>query len=1173
MSSKRNAKLLKAVLSAAPFACGFMAMPAGAQNMTYAFTPAPGTFAWSSGTGWTPSAPASGINTALLFTDNATSFASGLNTTSVNDLAGFQLNELDLTGTGPAAAPTAVINITGNDLTFVNNGTSDPIINLLAANGSQGLTYNVSNNLTLNNNLTVQGGASATYNFTGNIVGTAGLTKMNGSTLVLKGTNTYAGSTTISGGTLRATQASALDGFNSVGSVTVNSAATLSVVGGGNGWSSAQIDTLLASAIFTTGSNFAIHVDPSNSFSYGSNISQPTGFVKSGNGILTLSGNNTFTGGATLSGGQLNVNSATALGGGPFTVAAAGSIDNTTSGAITLTNNNAITLNNNLTFVGTKDLNFGPTSVVTFNAPRTIIVRGGTLSVGSLSNAGSASGSLTKQGGGTLAVTGNTAAGAYIDTTVSGGVLAMGSVSLLGSGDLTLSGGDLNISSAAGAGRAISSGPLIDGSGRDTITLAPAAGGSVTLTASSLGNRGNYATELYRGTNLGTAAPGANVSNIFFTSAPTVNQGGGGTFSGANSFAAVDGVGALNGPGAAVLRGALIDTTATGNGTSFATYDSTVGIRALKPSEQISTVTTNDNVRLNLAAGTTSFVGAVLNTLQLDNTSGSAAVATFSGAAGSFAPANGILFTGSSPITLSTQNVLTFGTGISTPNDVVILSTNSAGATVGNMMVATVAFNRGYTLGGPGLLTVGGLGGVATNGAVTITGPGTVTFNGATSTSSGGIVVAGGTLKLGSSFSISNTNSQRDFAVGAGATFDLNGFTMTAGNAYEALDNFNGAGGIVTNSSANAATLTLSHFQDIGTNRTFSGNITGNLNFVLNTIAGVTGTQTLANTSSYTGFTTVSSGTLVLGINNALPGTTTLSVNGGGTTSAVLEMGGFSQLVDTLSGTIAAGATGIGTIQNGSVNTTSTLTIGGSGVGTFAGAIVDNQGVGGTVAVVRSGTGETNLDGTGSYTGGTTVSGGLFRVNGLLSSAANSVTVNGGTLGGKGTITGPVAVTSSGHIAPGAGVGTLTLKSTLSLASGSHLDYELVAPGNNDVIDVSNASNAFTLNGGVFNLLTPGGVTPFSDPGTYQLIKFAGAIQGTGLDSSWTTVSPTNAHVLDPQLFKSYAFGSSGGFLTLTINSTTTTGTWTGSASNSWGSGATNANWNNSVTPGAPGDT
>ncbi len=147
----------------------------------------------------------------------------------------------------------------------------------------------------------------------------------------------------------------------------------------------------------------------------------------------------------------------------------------------------------------------------------------------------------------------------------------------------------------------------------------------------------------------------------------------------------------------------------------------------------------------------------------------------------------------------------------------------------------------------------------------------------------------------------------------------MSGITLTGGKCIRGSGHTaTGAGGTVTNTGANA-TLTLSHAQDVGTNRTFSGNITGNLNFVLNSITGVTGTQTLANTSSYTGFTTISSGTLVLGIDNALPTTTTLNVNGGGAIASAVDLGGFSHQIDTLSGTVTTGALGVGTILNNAV--------------------------------------------------------------------------------------------------------------------------------------------------------------------------------------------------------------------------------------------------------------
>src|SRR6185369_17953 len=61
--------------------------------------------------------------------------------------------------------------------------------------------------------------------------------------------------------------------------------------------------------------------------------------TKAGAGALTLSGANTFDGGVNLNAGTLNINNATALGTGTFTIAG-GTINNNSGGAITLANNN-----------------------------------------------------------------------------------------------------------------------------------------------------------------------------------------------------------------------------------------------------------------------------------------------------------------------------------------------------------------------------------------------------------------------------------------------------------------------------------------------------------------------------------------------------------------------------------------------------------------------------------------------------------------------------------------------------------------------------------------------------------------------------------------------------------------------------------------------------------------
>ncbi len=253
------------------------------------------------------------------------------------------------------ASPQA-ITVTGNALTFVNNGTTDPVVNLNANSSGAPVLYNVANNISLGNSVTFQGAGTAAFNFSGNFSGANGITKKGTSTLLLSGTNSYGGLTTISGGTLRATQTSALSGFTTPGQV-VLTAGTLGVSAGGTGWTSANIDTLLTNLTSSPGSNFAINVDGANSFTYNSNISNTFALTKSGNGILTIGGNNSYTGNTNLTGGQLNLATATAIGVSTFVSSGSSILDNT-SGTTMLLNNNPLTINGTLNFAGTNDLNF-----------------------------------------------------------------------------------------------------------------------------------------------------------------------------------------------------------------------------------------------------------------------------------------------------------------------------------------------------------------------------------------------------------------------------------------------------------------------------------------------------------------------------------------------------------------------------------------------------------------------------------------------------------------------------------------------------------------------------------------------------------------------------------------------------------------------------------------------
>ena len=142
-----------------------------------------------------------------------------------------------------------------------------------------------------------------------------------------------------------------------------------------------------------------------------------------GSSTITLAGNNSFSGGVQINQGTLNINSATALGTGTFTVNISGAvIDNTSGNPVTLSTNNVQEWNQNFTFTGSNALNLG-TGAVTINANRTVTVSANTLTVGGAIGETGGTRTLAKAGNGTLVLGGaNTYAG---NTTVSAGTLAL----------------------------------------------------------------------------------------------------------------------------------------------------------------------------------------------------------------------------------------------------------------------------------------------------------------------------------------------------------------------------------------------------------------------------------------------------------------------------------------------------------------------------------------------------------------------------------------------------------------------------------------------------------------------------------------------------------------------------------------------------------------------------
>lgn len=229
--------------------------------------------------------------------------------------------------------------------------------------------------------------------------------------------------------------------------------------------------TLTISGTITSNNNSIFYDGSGGTFNLSGNFGGSGVINQASDGTLILSGTNTYSGGAALTSGTLDINSSTALGLGSGTFYIySGTMDNTSGAPITLTNNNAINIEGSFTFGGTNSLNLGA-GAVTLNSASTITVSANTLTIGGAVGGSSA---LNKAGPGMLVLNG---ANTYNRATnVSAGKLQVN--------------GSLSSASAVG----VSSGAILSGTGTvgGTTTLnlgailSPGNGGTGTLTVGSL---------------------------------------------------------------------------------------------------------------------------------------------------------------------------------------------------------------------------------------------------------------------------------------------------------------------------------------------------------------------------------------------------------------------------------------------------------------------------------------------------------------------------------------------------------------------------------------------------------------------------------------------------------------------------------------------------------------
>ena len=238
----------------------------------------------------------------------------------------------------------------------------------------------------------------------------------------------------------------------------------------------------------------------------------------------------------------------------------------------------------------------------------------------------------------------------------------------------------------------------------------------------------------------------------------------------------------------------------------------------------------------------------------------------------------------------------------------------------------------------------------------------------------------------------------------------------------------------------------------------------------------------------------------------AFSGTTVLTADSGlfsGTTT--IDSGATLQLGNGASTGALGGTIALGDDSTLAVNRTGTLALGGviSGTGGFA----------------QRGSVVTRMTATNTYTGGTVVNGGTLLVDGSIAGSAVSVN-DTGVLGGAGAV-GATTIATGGTLAPGNSIGTLNIVGNLSFAAGSFFQVEANAAGQADRIALTGAA---TISGGTVNVLAAAG--NYAPSTVYTILSAIGGVTGTFSDVT------SNLAFLTPEL----GYGANTVTLTLTRN-------------------------------------
>ncbi|EKL7451720.1 autotransporter-associated beta strand repeat-containing protein [Salmonella enterica subsp. enterica] len=1088
--------------------------------------------------------------------------------------------------------------------------------------------------------------------FTNNIGGTGRVEKSGDDALTLSGANSYTGGTLISGGTLVATNVDALgtgnvtdnatlelntggdfdNAISGSGQVVKSGDKTLTLSGANSytGGTTISSGTLIATNVEALGTgdvtdNATLELNTGGDFD--NNIGGTGSVVKSGDETLTLSGANSYTGGTTISGGTLVATSVDALGSGDVTDNAtlemntggdfANNIGGT--GSVVKSGDKTLTLSGSNTYAGGTTINDGTLVANNVEALGTgDVIDNATLELntgGDFDNAISGSGQVVKSGDKTLTLSGaNSYSGA---TTISGGTLIAANVNALGTGAID------NRASL-----------LLDASGQFTVT---------DLTTESGGNTEIGAGSTLQATTLTQKSDSTLTINLNSNTAdPVIHAASQVSLAGTLDITGVGDV--LDSDPASTddldtftliasdktIAGDFEKLTVAGMDADLADFI-TVDGRIDDMGKQYELTTA-----LTWYADRDDAVTDAHGTFNLTNADGSFAVntvlenvdATLDPASSTGWDGTSLIKQGAGTLILNAENTYTGGTTISGGT---LVATNVDALGSGDVTDdATLELNTGGTFDN----AISGSGQVVKSGDDALTLSGANTYTGGT-TISGGTLVATSVDALGSGDVTNdavlelNTGGDFDNAISGSGQVVKSGdetLTLSGANSYtggttisggtlvasnvEALgssdvtdnatlelntggdftNNISGSGQVVksgddvlTLSGANSysggtlisdGTLVASNVEALGT-----GDITDNAVLELNTggdfdnaisgsgqvVKSGDETLTLSGSNTYTGGTTISGGTLVASNVDAL-GTgdvtdnATLELNTGGTFDNVIS--GSGQVVKsgdktlTLSG--ANSYTGGTTINDGTLVASNVDALGSGDVTNDAVLELNTGGdftnnISGSGQVVKSGDETLTLSGTNSYTDGTLISGGTLVATNLEALGTGDVT-NNATLelntGGDFTNN----ISGSGQVVK-SGDETLTLSGANSYTGGTTISggtlvaSNVEALGSGDVTD--NATLEMNTGGDFDNAISGSGQVVKSGDKTLTLSGANSYTGGTTISGG--TLVASNVEALgsgDIDNYASLQLNASGQFVTanLTTHDNATTAIGAGSA-------------------------